>query len=127
MDIRIERNENYAPGDARANYFLMAGPDCIGGIDTHSGEGLIASIHIPSMIDPDGDEEDEDNWTDCTVVARRIYKSESDLDAVKADLLRYAKMAVASGELKPRTQSELDENYAQALKALWGQSYNAYP
>ena len=119
MDIRIEQNDGYADGDVRANHFLMAGPDCIGGIDTHSGVGLVATIRIPSMIDPDGDEEDNENWTDCTVVAQRPYESEADLEAVKAELLRYATMAVNSGEIVPRTQQQLDK-LMQALISAWG-------
>ena len=119
MNVRIERNDNYTPGDIRANYFLMADDDCIGGIDTHAEIGLVASIHIPSMIDPDGDEEDEDNWTDCTVVSSRPYESEADLEVVKADLLQYAIMAVSSGECRVRTRQELDAALEYALKAAW--------
>ena len=54
------------------------------------------------MIDPDGDKDDEGNWTDCTVVSRRPYETDADLESVKADLLSYARMAVASGEIRPR-------------------------
>lgn len=118
--LTIERNDNYAPGDVRANYFLMFdGADCIGGIDTESGVGLVASIHIPSMIDEDGDEEDEDNWTDCTVVATMPYESETDLESVKHDLLRYATMAINSGELKPRDRYQLAQYCEKALIAAW--------
>lgn len=119
MNLRIERNDNYAPGDVRANYFLMAGDDCIGGIDTHSGKGLVATIHIPSMIDEDGDEEDPDNWTDCTIVHERPYITEADLGIVKDDLLRYAEMAINSGEIVPRTREQLDEMMYKAMKATW--------
>jgi hypothetical protein len=119
MELRIDRNDNYAPGDIRANYFLMAGDDCIGGIDTHSGTGLVATIHIPSMVDEDGDEEDNDNWNDCTIVCQRTYESETDLEAVKTDLLRYAEMAIASGGIVPRTRQQLDEMLYQAMSKAW--------
>lgn len=93
-ELRLERNSNYPEGDIRANYFLMYGNKCIGGIDTHSGVGLLADVHVPHCYGDDPD--DEDSWGDTTVVWQGQYQDETDFEACKDALMKYARIAIAS-------------------------------
>jgi hypothetical protein len=84
----LKRNENYAPDDAKANYYLVwkdlrQGSQCIGGIDYKHGGKYLADIHVPS-----GD-------SDVT----QVYLGDSLTDA-KTELFRHAEAAVLAGRIK---------------------------
>lgn len=68
-----ERNSNYEPSNKKANWFLVLErngqqfPPCLGGIDYRDGLYDVG-LCLYCLVDPDGDVDDPDNWSDYMIV-----------------------------------------------------------